>query len=48
MLSFGSSLNVMWIGIYLLGEHTTYHVTAGKDYAKAKGTRAHKITIESL
>ena len=30
--------------------HTTEHVMAGKDYtyAKAKGTRAHKIAIQAM
>ena len=43
-----AGLNVMWIESHLLGEYTTKHVMAGKDYAKAKGTRAHKITIQAL
>ena len=30
------------------GGDTTEHVMAGKDYAKTKGTRVHKIIIEAL
>ena len=45
-----TGLRVMWIESELLGENTTEHVMAGKDYicAKAKGTRAHKITIQAM
>ena len=28
--------------------NTTEHVMAGKDYANAKGTRAHKITLQAM
>ena len=40
----------MFIESDLLGENTTEHVMAGKDYicAKAKGTRAHNITIQAM
>ena len=38
----------MWIESDLLGENTTYHVMAGKDYEKAKGTLTHKITIQAM
>ena len=43
-----AGLNVMWIESDLLGGNTTEHVMAGKDYAKAKRTHAHKITIQTL
>ena len=43
-----AGLNVMWIESDLLGGNTTEHVMAGKDYAKAKGARAHKITIQAM
>ena len=45
-----AGLNVMWIESDLLGENTTLteHAMAGKDYSKAKGTRAHKITIQAM
>ena len=45
-----AGLHVMWIESDLLGENTTEHVMAGKDYiyAKAKGTLPHKITIQAM
>ena len=43
-----AGLNVIWIESDLLGGTTTEHVMAGKDYAKAKGTHAHKITIQAM
>ena len=43
-----AGLNVMSIEIDLLGGNTTEHAMAGKDYAKAKGTHAHKITIQAM
>ena len=45
-----AGLHVMLIESDVLGENTTAHVMAGKDYiyAKAKGTRAHTITIQAM
>ena len=46
-----AGLHVIRIETDILEEHTTEHVMAGKDYiiyAKAKGTRAHKITIQAM
>ena len=45
-----AGLHVMRIESDLLGENTTEHVMAGNDYiyAKAKGTRAHKTTIQAM
>ena len=43
-----SGLNVIWIESDLLGGTTTEHVMTGNDYAKAKGTYAHKITIQAM
>ena len=46
----GAGLHVMWIESDILGENTTEHVMTGNDYiyAKANGTRAHKITIQVM
>ncbi len=45
-----AGLHVMWIESDLVWENTTEHVMAEKDYiySKAKGTRAHKITIQAM
>ena len=43
-----AGLNVMWIESDLLGGTTTEHVMTGKDYAKAKGTHAHKNTVQAM
>ena len=43
-----AGLLVMWIESDLLRGNTTEHVMAGKDYAKAKGTRALKIPIQAM
>ena len=43
-----AGLNLMWIESDLLGGNTTEHVMAGEDYAKAKGTHYHTITIQAM
>ncbi len=43
-----AGLIVMWFESDLLEGNTTEHVMAGKDYLNAKGTRAHKITIQAM
>ena len=38
----------MWIESDLSGGNTTEHAMAGKDYANAKGTHAHKFASQAM